>query len=288
MDQLLRELVPGAGPLTHIARVTGGDISEAYALETGTRTFFCKVQDAGRGKAMFEAEVRGLDVLRAYFPRVPATLGTGVWQGRACLVLEWLAEGPPRADRWARLGEGLARLHLGVAPEGSPAFGFPEDNFIGSLPQDNHPEKDWPTFYVRRRLLPLLRQGVTRGLFISKTLDQVGVLEGRLGSLFPPTLPALLHGDLWSGNTRLGPDGDLWIFDPAVYRGHREMDLGMTRLFGGFPPAFYEAYAYHYPPDPGWAERVDLCQLYPLLVHALLFGGSYVRQCGAILDAYTG
>lgn len=273
-----------AGRTVTATRISGGDISEAYALEAGGHRLFCKVQEATRGKAMFEAEVRGLEALRVHFPRVPTVVGTGVQEGKAFLVLDWLEEGTPRPDRWARLGEGLARLHQGPVNR----FGLEENNFIATLPQDNHPEPSWATFYIRRRLTPLWRQGVEQGLFTVKTLGQVAALEERLEMIFPKKLPALVHGDLWSGNTRVGPDGDLWIFDPAVYRGHREMDLAMTRLFGGFPPVFYEAYAHYYPLEPGWEERVEICQLYPLLVHALLFGGGYVRDCVDIVATYAG
>ncbi|TDW96209.1 fructosamine kinase family protein [Dinghuibacter silviterrae] len=323
----------GGGTVTHISRVSGGDISDAYVLETGGGRFFCKVQDATRGQAMFEAEVRGLEALRPHFPRVPAVVGTGTLEGKAFLVLEWLQEGKPRPDRWERLGEALARLHRGAgvaaasgaaaggaaasgaaasgaaaggaaasgaaasgaaasgaaagpaAPSAALTFGLEADNFIATLPQDNHPEPTWPAFYTKRRLLPLWKQGIARGLFSVKTLGQVEALEARMNQFFPKNLPSLLHGDLWSGNTKTGPDGDIWIFDPAVYRGHREMDLAMTRLFGGFPPEFYEAYG---PLDAGWEERVAICQLYPLLVHALLFGGGYVQECMGIVATYAG
>jgi fructosamine-3-kinase len=231
------------------------------------------------GKAMFDAEKAGLEALKVSFPRIPAVIGTGSQRGKAYLLLEWVEPSPPRPDRWVRLGEDLARLHQQPAP----GFGFPIPNFVGTLPQDNTLEKDWNSFYFSRRILPLINRGVALGLFNINALEQIKGLSDR----FPPEPPSLLHGDLWYGNILPGPDGQFWLCDPSAYWGHREMDLAMTRLFGGFPPSFYEAYQHVYPLQPGWEERLGLCQLYPLLVHALLFGGGYIEDAMAVVRSYA-
>jgi len=292
-DQILHSVYPDTPPVSRFSRVTGGDINQAYCLEAGDQKFFCKVQAADPGRDLFVAEVTGLDTLRKYYPRIPAIYGTGVCGDKAFLLLEWIETGTPHPARWRQFGEELARLH----GQQAPLFGFSEDNYIGSLPQLNtlpgdqtsggQPSPDWADFYYYARLLPLLKRGMHDRIFNHNILHQTGGLPGRIRELFPPEPPSLLHGDLWSGNTRLGPRGHVWIYDPAVYYGHREMDLAMTRLFGGFPPECYEAYAYHYPLGIGWKERVSLCQLYPLLVHALLFRGDYVRECLEIIGDYS-
>jgi fructosamine-3-kinase len=292
-DHILRSLYPHSPPVSHFHRVTGGDINQAYCLEAGEQKFFCKLQAADPGRYMFATEIRGLHTLREHYSRVPAIYGSGVREDKAFLLLEWIETGTPHPARWRQFGEELARLHGQQAPR----FGFMEDNYIGSLPQRNflpggpggndRADCDWADFYFQARLLPLLERGINAKIFNHNILHLTEGLPRRIRELFPPEPPSLLHGDLWSGNTRLGPRGHVWIYDPAVYYGHREMDLAMTRLFGGFSPECYEAYAHHYPPGPGWEERVSLCQLYPLLVHALLFGGDYVRECLEIIGTYA-
>lgn len=285
-DQILHSVYPHTPPVSHFHRVTGGDISQAYCLVAGGDKYFCKLQPADPGQRLFAAEIGGLDTLRKHYPRVPAIYGAGVCEDKAFLLLEWIETGTPHPARWKQFGEELARLHAQHAPQ----FGFPEDNYIGSLPQQNRlpaTRADWPDFYYHARLLPLLQRGTHDKVFSHNILHQTEGLPARIRALFPSEPPSLLHGDLWSGNTRLGPRGHVWIYDPAVYYGHREMDLAMTRLFGGFPVECYEAYTYHYALETGWEERVSLCQLYPLLVHALLFGGDYVRECLEIIGDYS-
>lgn len=283
-DRILHTIYPDPPRVSHFHRVTGGDISQAYCLQAGTQKFFCKVQAADPGRALFKAEVTGLDTLRKYYPRVPAIYGVGEVDDQAFLVLEWIETGVPDPARWRQFGEELARMHRQQAP----TFGFSEDNYIGSLPQlGSFSATDWADFYYHARLFPLLQRGAHAKIFNNNILHQTEGLALRIRSLFPPEPPSLLHGDLWSGNTRLGPRGHVWIYDPAVYYGHREMDLAMTRLFGGFGPESYEAYQHHYPLESGWEERVSLCQLYPLLVHALLFKGDYIRECQEIIRDYA-
>jgi fructosamine-3-kinase len=166
----------------------------------------------------------------------------------------------PRFDE--ALGRGLADLHR----FGAPSFGYARDNFIAELPQDNTVAASWPEFYRERRLMPLARRVGREKIIAQLRIDT------------PDEPPARLHGDLWNGNVLADEDGLPVLIDPSVYGGHREMDLAMMRLFGGFSARTFAAYHAHYPLAPGHEARVKLHQLYPLLVHAVLFGGGYLAQ----------
>ncbi|MBN1606899.1 MAG: fructosamine kinase family protein, partial [Polyangiaceae bacterium] len=213
--------------------VAGGDINEAFdvRLSDGRRVF---VKAHVRGvPGMFAAEARGLGWLaEARAIGVPQVLAVGSdEQGAGFLALEHLGNGRPRRDFDETLGRALALLHR----FGAPCFGLDHANFIGPLPQPNEPTEDWPTFYSERRLLPLLRRAVDRGLVADRLRRDLEFVAGRLDAIVGPREPpARLHGDLWAGNLHVGTDGEPWLIDPAVYGGHREVDLAMMQLFGGF------------------------------------------------------
>jgi fructosamine-3-kinase len=195
------------------------------------------------------------------------------------LVLELCEPGPPRRDFEELLGRGLAGLHRsGAALE----FGLDHSNYVGSVPQQNEPRADWPSFYRDCRLAPMLaRAGGSLSASLRGDFDR---LFDRLPELCGPAEPpARLHGDLWSGNVHRDADGRPVLIDPAAYVGHREIDLAMLRLFGGFSERWFAAYAEVSPLAEGWRRRVDLYQLYPLLVHVVLFGRSYVGSVAAAL-----
>jgi fructosamine-3-kinase len=165
--------------------------------------------------------------------------------------------------------------------------GLDHDGFIGLLPQQNGPCSSWVAFYRDRRIGAQLRLAVARGALSSAQIRKTERLMAKLAELIPDGVtPSLLHGDLWSGNTMVGADDRAVLVDPAVYRGHREVELAMTELFGGFPKGFYAGYREVSPVESGYAERRDLYQLYPVLVHVNLFGGGYGRQAEAIVDRY--
>ena len=270
--------------IEHSEPVGGGSICAAYRLHTPAGRWFVKVLDAEKHPDLFAGEADGLQRLaRAGALRVPQVVGHGEDHDEAYLLLEHIDTGPRRTAFWEALGRGLAALHGHSAPR----FGLERDNHIGLLPQVNTREADWPTFLVRHRLEPLVRQARDRRRLDPATVQRFDRLYPRLDGLFPTEPPALLHGDLWSGNVLCASDGSPVLIDPAVYHGHREMDLAMARLFGGFEEAFFAAYHSERPLEPGWPERVELCQLYPLLVHVLLFGGGYAAQVQAVLRRYT-
>ena len=258
--------------------VSGGDINEAHEahLADGRWVFVKSNREAPAG--MFEAEARGLDWLgQAHALRVPAVIA----QGPNFLVLECIRPGRRKPDFDDLLGRGLATLHR----KGAPTFGLDHDNFIGRLPQSNRPLPTWAEFYRERRLLPQLRwavDGQRASAAMRRGFDQ---LLARLEELVgPPEPPARLHGDLWGGNAMVDEQGMPCLIDPAVHGGHREIDLAMMRLFGGFGPRVFSAYQEAFPLPPGHEARVPLYQLYFLMVHVNLFGGSYVASVEHALD----
>ncbi|MAG58842.1 MAG: fructosamine kinase [Planctomycetes bacterium] len=254
--------------------IGGGDINEArrVVLADG-RALFLKFHP-GCDPEMFPAEARGLRWLAdAGALRVPDVVAVSSATSSVGFLLLELLESAPRTRGFDEaLGQGLAAMHRA----GADTFGLDHDNFIGRLTQSNSQDARWPTFYRDRRLAPQIAQAAARGLLDDRTrraLDDVlGNLDGLCGPAEPP---ARLHGDLWGGNLHVSADGEPALIDPAVYGGHREVDLAMMRLFGGFEDRVFEAYAESWPLADGWRERVPLYQLYPLLVHVNLFGGAY-------------
>jgi fructosamine-3-kinase len=268
-------------------RLSGGDINDAFELElTSGVSVFLKTNGSAP-VSMFPAEAYGLDWLRAAGAlRVPEVLA--VSNGRAgepCfLVLELLRPSPPHRDFDERLGQGMAKLHR----FGAPRFGWERDNFIGTLPQRNKAHDNWADFLWFERLEPQLARAASAGLSSSRMLRGFERLAAKLTQLVGPAEPpARLHGDLWGGNLHIDETGAPCLIDPAAYGGHREMDLAMMRLFGGFGERVFRAYEEAHPLAPGSAERIALYQLYPLLVHVNLFGGSYVESVERSLARYV-
>ena len=232
---------------------------------------------------MFLAEADGLRaILQTKTIKVPGVAKAGRFKEDAFLLMPFIHPKKPDSKDMAALGFQLAGLHRSaVLP-----FGWNRDNYIGSLPQSNQAHDDWPTFYARERLLPQLRRAYDRQLLEKREIPGENMLEGVMRNHCGEIQPALLHGDLWSGNFITSSNGEPYLIDPAVYVGHNEVDLAMTRLFGGFSPAFYEAYESVFPPAHGVREREGLYQLYYLLVHLNIFGMSYQPVVGSIISRY--
>jgi fructosamine-3-kinase len=282
IDVALAEVGAGAR-IERVSAVAGGDINEAYAvvLHNGERVFV--KTHASANPLMFPAEARGLawleEAAALRVPRVIAVSG-GASAEPQFLVLEYIAPGRPRPDFAERLGQGLAALHRSAPP----SFGFEQANFIGLLDQTNTPRRTWAEFYREQRLLPQLALAERRGRTTPALRRDLGRVCEHLEVLVgPEEPPARLHGDLWGGNCMVDALGAPVLIDPAVYGGHREMDLAMMRLFGGFGPRVFAAYAEAYPLADGHEERVLLHQLYPLLVHLNLFGGGYLGSVERVL-----
>jgi fructosamine-3-kinase len=263
--------------------LAGGDINRAYevALLDGRRLFVKTNERSPRG--MFAAEARGLAWLaEARALRIPEVVAVAAPDDpRQFLVLELVPTGAPARDFDEELGKGLAALHR----RGAPGFGLEHDNFIGSLPQANAPVRSWPEFYRVRRLEAQLRRAADGGRASSTMRQGFGRLFRVLDELCGPAEPpARLHGDLWGGNLLCDDRGAPCLVDPAVYGGNREIDLAMMRLFGGFGARVFDAYDEAWPLSDGHGERVSLYQLYPLMVHVNLFGGSYIHAVEAALE----
>jgi len=264
--------------------VYGGDINRSYRLKTSKGDFFVKINDNDIYPHMFEKEARGLQLLSsAGTVRVPAIIATGISGHTAYLVLEFIRKGKKTNDFWENFGRNIARMHRHT----NRTYGLDEDNYIGSLLQINKEDSSWVNFFIKNRLRYQLKLATNKGIISSEILEKFERLFDKLHALFPVEFPHLLHGDLWAGNFLCSHEGDAVIFDPAVYYGHREMDLAMTRLFGGFDQRFYDSYSEAFPLQPGWEERLPIYQLYPLLVHLNLFGQSYLEPIHQILNKFV-
>ena len=271
------------GQLRSAGEVGGGCIHRAFRATDGGHSWFVKVNDARRAD-LFAAEADGLRALAHTPLRVPQVICHGEAGGDSFLVLEWLTlvAGAPRD--YAELGRQLARMH---ALAGSQ-FGWRRDNYIGSTPQSNAADASWPRFFASARLAPQLALAGSNGhaALCAKGEKLLQALPKLFGAHAPK--PSLLHGDLWGGNAAFLADGTPVVFDPAVYFGDRETDLAMTELFGGFPEDFYAAYRAFAPLDPGYRVRKTIYNLYHVLNHANLFGGSYVAQAENMMDTLSG
>ena len=269
--------------LLHNEPVYGGDINKAWCLHTRTGRYFLKTNAANRVPLMFQKEAAGLAALKRHSPvTVPRVMAYGTINDVQYLLLEWLEKGVAAPGCMYEFGRHLAALHR----QKQAYFGWQEDNYIGNWPQINTAHQHWHAFYITCRLTPLAQYLFDTGAWTKSDLAALEALGTRLEALFPPEPPALVHGDLWGGNFMIVQDGSAAIFDPAVYYGHREMDIGMTLLFGGFDAGFYQGYNDEYPLQKDWRHRVSLTQLYPLLVHAVLFGGHYVSSARDIIRQY--
>lgn len=256
----------------------GGCINRAYrVVGTDGSRYFVKANEAA-ALAMFEAEAAALGEIAATETiRVPTPVACGAAGREAYLVLEYIDLGG-RGDPTA-MGRQLAALHRHTAGR----FGWHRDNTIGSTAQENAWAEDWTEFYRERRLRPQLALAARRGHPLARAEPLLEQLP-RFFETYRPT-PSLLHGDLWGGNAAYDAAGQPVVFDPASYYGDRETDLAMTELFGGFGSAFHGAYDEAWERDPGYVRRRPLYHLYHILNHANLFGGGYIAQAQAMVDA---
>ncbi len=281
VEAALRALHGETTALTGSAAVGGGCISPTARVETDAGPFFLKWGGSDLPAGLLAAEARGLRQLAdAGEVRVPDVVAESAKPG--WLLLEWLEPGRQTPDTWARLGVELAALHH----HQDARFGADADNFIGSLPQANVRTDDWPVFWRDQRLAPQLHQALDRGLLDDSDRRRFDRLFHRLPELLAvgnDEGPSLLHGDLWSGNVHVTANRAA-IIDPSVYYGHREVDLAMAELFGGFGPGFRASYDDAWPLAPGYAPtRRAIYQLYYLLVHVNLFGSGYVSRTRSAL-----
>jgi fructosamine-3-kinase len=263
------------------APVAGGDVCVAtkLRLSDGTTALMKTLNNAPPG--FFAAEARGLTWLaEAGGLSVPEVLAADA----GCLILRWVEPGKTSADGAAEFGRALAATHSA----GAAAYGLESDGFIARLPLLNKTAPTWAEFYAQRRVLPYLKLARDRSAITADEAARVEEVVARLGQLVPEEGPSRLHGDLWNGNVLWGSEQRVWVIDPAAHGGHRETDLAMLALFG-LPhlPRVLDAYAEAAPLAEGWQDRAGIHQLFPLLVHACLFGGGYGTRAAATAARYA-
>lgn len=264
--------------------VSGGDISQAFLLETASERFFCKVNTGDTAYSMFLSEKQGLEAItQTKTIATPRVLLCEALESGGLLVMEFITSKKASPTDMTLLGHQLAALHH---LSSNDSFGWETDNYIGSLPQSNNQFFNWTEFYVQERLLPQLKMACDAELLDLQEIPSEAQLLKTCNSLFPKVRPSLLHGDLWSGNFLVSESGTPFLIDPAVYYGHHEVDVAMTKLFGGFTTSFYDAYLEHFPEIGSDEERIQIYQLYYLLVHLNLFGSSYKPSVIRIMKRY--
>ncbi len=270
------------GDVRAVFPVSGGSIHQACRIATEGGSYFLKYNRSSHYPGLL-AEQQGLNAL-AYTDtlRTPAIISLDQTPGFAFLLMEFIATGNRNPHFWELLGSGLALLHT----HSHPRFGWETDNFIGSLPQKNSWEDDWSRFFWNNRISPLVKTALDQELLTSHDAKCAEKMANRLPEIFPQEPSALIHGDLWGGNVLADENNTPVLIDPAVHFAHREMELSFMTLFDSIPAAFYSTYENVYPLSSGWKSRADICNLYPLLVHALLFGASYVPSVQRILHRF--
>jgi protein-ribulosamine 3-kinase len=268
IEQLLNE------KSTFIA-IGGGSINHAYRIKTVTQSFFCKINSHADFPGMFNAEQSGLALLaQQQVIRIPRVIANEQIDDNQILILEWIEQGLKTDDFWETFGRQLATLHHVQHNQ----CGLATNNYMGALPQHNKPTTSWTEFFIHQRLRPQVELALSHKLLEPAQAAQFEKLYQQLSVIFPAEPAVLLHGDLWSGNFLCDDKGKPVLIDPAVYYGHRSMDMAMTTLFGGFDARFYESYNYHFPLPVSYRQQWEVCNLYPLLIHLNLFGKSYLAD----------
>lgn len=265
--------------------VSGGSINQTAQMNTSEGELFLKWNETAPHD-MFEKEAKGLEILgnadtELVIPEIIA-YNHDNRELPGFLLMEFIE--PRRGDGKAsrNLGKELAKLHSHTAA----TFGLDHNNYIGRLPQSNKPHSSWTSFFISERIGPQLKMALDRNVLNKAVQKNWSRLKKKLPDMFPPSKPSLLHGDLWGGNYFFDSDNRPVLVDPAVYYGHPEMELSFTKMFGGFSDTFYDSYAFESPFESGFSDRVEIYNLYPLLVHVNLFGGHYVSQAESFLNRY--
>lgn len=263
--------------------VSGGDISAAYLIKTTKNEYFLKVNSKPWASDMFKAEAEGLKAIsNTKTISTPKIIVSDNFANESFLLMEYVDSKSGNSDNMELFGMQLAQLHQVT----TGSFGFDHNNFIGSLNQSNKKHRFWNDFYIEERLNPQLSLSLSKGLLSNSEIPKSELMKTRCYPYFKDIKPSLLHGDLWSGNYLISMNGNPYLIDPATYFGHSEVDIAMSKLFGGFGATFYESYHNIIPKDECTDNRIELYQLYYLLVHLNLFGSSYYRSVKAILNKY--
>jgi protein-ribulosamine 3-kinase len=291
MEYFLKQIVnnfPGleGSPVSSLKMfpVGGGSINHTRRLLINEKfEFFLKTNRAAAFPSLFEKEKLGLEFLASQqVITVPQVVYCGTYEDEQLLVLEWIKGGTKNDSFWKTFGVQLAQLHQCTHSH----FGFIHNNYMGALPQQNQFTDSWIDFFIHHRMMPQIEMALANSILSKKEADLFQHLYKKLDTIFNVEKPSLLHGDLWSGNFMVTENAAPVLIDPAVYYGHRSIDMAMTTLFGGFDKTFYAAYNYHYPFPSNYQEQWDICNLYPLLIHLNLFGKSYLNDIRNTLQKF--
>jgi fructosamine-3-kinase len=261
--------------------VHGGSINQAYSIKTANnKQYFCKINYSAP-EDFFTREIEGLiNLSQIKTWKVPKPICKITYQQTQALIMEFVPRFNETVQFWENAGISLASLHKITYSK----FGWHTDNYIGSLLQKNSFSETWEDFYISNRIMPLLKIAFDKRIISLEETKKFNLLFKRVNNLFPKEKPTLIHGDLWKGNIMATKNNMPSSYDPAIYYGHREADLAMTHLFGSFPDTFYRAYNSIYPLEDEFTNRINYFNLYPLLVHVILFGKSYWYDIDKILN----
>lgn len=263
-----------------ITPVSGGSTALGFKLQGYGSNYFLKINPHPGYRDMLEKEALSLKVLENLESiKVPKVHHVGRQQNVDYMLMDWIDRREPDTLFWENFGIEMAMLHQ----KKYPFYGFITDNYIGTLRQSNLGCTTWAEFFIEHRLVPLVGEAFDRDVIDQLTVQKFEALYNRVSDIFEEEQASLIHGDFWYGNYMCDSQAKPVLIDPASYFGNRVMDIAMSQLFGGFPDVFYHAYnaIWHLP--PGWKESVEIANLYPLLVHANMFGGSYGQMIKNIL-----
>ena len=264
-----------------LKRLNGGDINQVYHCITKKNQFVVKVNYSEKYPKMFEKEKKGLELLNKSSFIIPNVFSSGSLKQLDYLILEYIK--PSKSINWKIFGENLASLHQITSQE----FGLDYDNYIGSIEQINSYDKNWFDFYANKRLILLMKLARNKNLLTNKDCNEIERICNSLKDIIPNSIPSLIHGDLWHGNIISAENGVPVLIDPAVYYGHPEIDWAMLDLFGNFPKISFDTYNEINPLEIGFQNRKYIYQLYPLLVHLVLFGSGYYSAVIRIVKKYS-
>jgi len=266
-----------------IMSIGGGSINQAFLIETQDNSYFLKYNTAAAHPNMFTSELKGLKLMaNTNTIRIPETYFAFEGKDYSFILMEYInSQGLP-TNFWQIFARELATLHS----HSSDFFGLDFHNYMGSLSQSNTKHSEFDKFFIEERLEPQIKLARNNGFLNSKHIKHSERLYQELSSIFPNEKPALIHGDLWSGNYISDDLGRPVLIDPALYYGHREVDIAMTTMFGGFSQDFYESYQQAFPMDKGWEERLAYYNLYPTLIHINLFGSSYLPSFERVINKF--
>jgi len=279
VNKILQKVI--ANTPKNIQLLTGGDINQVYHCTFDKQDLVVKLNSANKFPNMFEKEKKGLELLAKSTFKIPKPIAFGTLENFDYLVLEYIQ--PGSSINWEIFGFKLAQLHKITHSQ----FGLDHNNYIGSLEQNNNYKSTWEEFYSNFRLLPLTEKARDQQLILKSDVNKIEKLCLKLNELIPNTKPSLIHGDLWSGNLISDKNNEPVLIDPAVYYAHPEMDWAMLSLFGNYPTIAIEKYNEINPIEKDFEKRKEIHQLYPLLVHLILFGKGYYRSVMSIIEKFN-